>query len=135
MTVKKIYLAGNYESHPEMRQWRKTIGESGHFVTSRWINGTHESQEGTDDYVANQSFAQEDYQDLQAADVAIFDSRSHQHGTSRGGRHVEFGLALAWDKEIFLIGSPECVFHYLPQVYRVESLEDVLDMLSTRTLS
>jgi hypothetical protein len=38
----------------------------------------------------------------------------------RGGRHVEFGLALAWSKHLIVAGPREHVFHWLPQVRWVD---------------
>ena len=35
---------------------------------------------------------------------------------TRGGRHVEFGLAVADEKRIILVGPRENVFHFLPVV-------------------
>jgi len=53
----------------------------------------------------------------------------------RGGRHVEFGLALAQGKHLILVGQPENVFHHLPQVRVIpevgERCADLLAALET----
>lgn len=49
---------------------------------------------------------------------------------SRGGRHCELGLALAWNKKIILVGSDDgCVFTHLPYLARVDTVEDLLKSL------
>lgn len=35
---------------------------------------------------------------------------------SRGGRHVEYGIALALEKAVIVVGPQENIFHLLPQV-------------------
>lgn len=47
---------------------------------------------------------------------------------SRGGRHVEFGMALALAKRCIVIGPRENVFHLLPQVEQYDSWEQYLAM-------
>ena len=41
--------------------------------------------------------------------------------STRGGRHAEFGIALALGKRVIVIGPRENVFHALPAVERYES--------------
>ena len=40
--------------------------------------------------------------------------------SSRGGRHVEFGLGLAWNKIVVVVGPRENVFHCLSDVYQFD---------------
>ena len=47
-----------------------------------------------------QPFALEDYADVSAADIVVSFTEAPGSGAARGGRHVEFGLALAWDKTV-----------------------------------
>jgi nucleoside 2-deoxyribosyltransferase len=119
-----IYLACSYSNHPLMREYREVLKQNGHEVTSRWINGKHEVLEGQSMDI-NVRFAEVDWDDLMRADVMIFVvPESSKRG--RGGRHVEFGIALAKDIPIFVIGWRENVFHWLPQVTHVDSLEDAI---------
>lgn len=37
-------------------------------------------------------------------------------GASRGGRHVEYGIALARGVRVIVVGFRENIFHWLPQV-------------------
>ena len=51
--------------------------------------------------------------------------------SGRGGRHVEFGLAIAWGKPVYLVGERENVFHWLPQVRVFPALDEVVNYLKT----
>jgi nucleoside 2-deoxyribosyltransferase len=120
----KVYLASNYSSHPEMREVRAYLEARGHTVTSRWINGEHELLEGQD-VAVSERFAMDDWEDLLAADAMIWFSQQTEN-RGRGGRHVEFGMALAWGKPIHVVGRKENVFHWLPQVvHHVSTIEAV----------
>lgn len=50
---------------------------------------------------------------------------------SRGGRHVEFGMAIALGKRAIVVGSQENVFHLLPGVEVYATWEACLDVLAT----
>jgi len=121
----KVYLASNYSSHPEMRQVRELLQLKGFLVTSRWINGEHEVLEGQS-HNLNSSFAKDDWDDLEQADIVIWFSRDKTN-RGRGGRHVEFGLALAWKKPLYVVGHKENVFHWLPQVKHYNTLESLIN--------
>ncbi len=130
----KVYLAARYSRNPEMRQYRDELVAMGHTVTSQWINGKHEIPQsiGGDtpvDY--GQRFALEDWQDVFAADVMIAytEAAQPQGSRSRGGRHVELGLALAWGKDIIVVGPRENVFYYLPEVTVVSTWEQAKQFL------
>lgn len=71
----RIYLAGRYGSHPEMRRYRDQLAALGHRVTSRWIEGTHDERADalglTDPVTRDRFYATEDIEDLMAADCSI----------------------------------------------------------------
>lgn len=62
----KIYLAARYSRHPEMRLIAEHLMLLGHIVTSRWINGNHDSTPETTEYDSRR-YAQEDLHDLTSA--------------------------------------------------------------------
>ena len=124
----KIYLAANYSRHPEMREVRTILEEQGFRVTARWINGFHEALEGQPNS-RNATFASEDWEDLHDSNLMIWYATDTPEQRGRGGRHVEFGLALAWGIQIFVIGRKENVFHWLEQVQHFESLDEVLKVI------
>jgi nucleoside 2-deoxyribosyltransferase len=117
----KIYLAARYSRNPEMRDWAKILTNEGHEITSRWINGGHElSDVATDRDRAR--LAREDFHDLLQADVVIaFTEEPRKPSNQRGGRHVEFGIALAYQKRIIIYGSRENVFHFMPGIKQCDT--------------
>lgn len=114
------YLASRYSRYAEMQGVRDTLEVFGHKVTSRWIDlhgGTQERSYTVEELNngAEQcaELAIHDYEDIQAADaVASFTCGSG----GKGGRHVEFGMAVALGKRLIVVGPREHVFHTLPQV-------------------
>jgi hypothetical protein len=116
----KIYLAARYSRYPEMQSVRCDLEARGHIVTSRWINGGHEL---TDEGLSEQAketdrirFAVEDLDDLYSADCVINFTESPRSANSRGGRHVEFGIALAIHMPVIVVGPRENVFHCLSHI-------------------
>lgn len=112
-----------YSRHPEMQDVAFHLSSIGHNVTSRWIWGTHQA---TDEAIGTgtitefeRRLAQEDIDDLTNADMCIGFSEPLRTA-SRGGRHVEFGMALALGKILVVVGGYEHVFHALPQVRHVK---------------
>src|SRR5260370_9542714 len=57
--------------------------------------------------------ARQDCEDLMAADAVIIFTEIPNTILATGGRHVEFGLALAQGKRVTIVGPRENVFHYL----------------------
>jgi hypothetical protein len=129
----KIYLAARYSRHLELQGYAAELREMGHTITSRWINGSHQVMlngealgpereamfESDHESMESQrrEFAQHDWDDLMAADTVIsFTEQPRKAGNSRGGRHVEFGAALAAGKRCIVVAWRENVFHCLPQV-------------------
>lgn len=116
----KVYLAARYSRYPEMQGYAAQLTECGHEVTARWILGDHElradGQSDADEWAVR--WAQEDWDDLVAADVVISftEGPTNVPGRARGGRHVEFGAALALRKRVIVVGYRENVFHHLPHV-------------------
>lgn len=133
----KIYLASRYSRREELCEYRRELESAGHTVTSRWLNGKHqidasgvpigdkgeklvEGDGGADTPEANAlraHFVTEDYQDVQTAELVIsFTEPPRSAAGNRGGRHVEFGMAVALNKSLIVVGYRENLFHWLPQV-------------------
>jgi nucleoside 2-deoxyribosyltransferase len=105
----KIYLASNYTSHPYMREVAASLTDLGHEITSEWIQGTHSSHD-------HAGYAAIDLRDIDAADALIFFSQDFEGSRTRGGKHVEFGYALAKNKLVCVVGERKNVFHWMPSV-------------------
>lgn len=98
----KIYLAARYERRTELAGYADRLRKLGHVVTSRWLAGNAELP------VAAQ--AEMDLADIDEAEVVV--SFTEPPGVySRGGRHVEFGYALARGKSLVIVGPAENIFH------------------------
>jgi len=133
----KVYLASRYSRRLELCEYRESLQALGIEVTSRWLHGLHEPAETVvTDHGPEASekdrgrFALEDWEDLMAADCCISFTEPSRTGPTRGGRHVEFGGALAAKKRVIVVGHRENVFHCLPGVEFFESWSDALKMLS-----
>lgn len=117
----KVYLAAAYERQEEMRGVRDVLTAFGHEVMSRWIDQEASGQtEAAGAEVLNKApaayaqFAHKDIEDLRRADTVISFTGGEHPG--RGGHHIEFGLALAFGKQLVVVGPRENVFHSLEYV-------------------
>lgn len=131
--TRSIYLASRYSRRRELCAYRDALQVLGYHVTSRWLNGSHQFsndgkpidetgealiENGTCDEAAGlrREFALEDVRDVQAADVVVSFTEPPRSNHSRGGRHVEFGMAHAMGKRLIVVGYQENLFHFLPEV-------------------
>lgn len=127
-----VYLAARYSRREELARRRASLHMLGYRVTSRWLDGNHQIDdsgkpigddgealvEGDDarGHMLREHFATEDVGDVAAAEIVISFTEAPRSGNSRGGRHVEFGIAIALGKRCIVVGPRENVFHWLPQV-------------------
>jgi len=120
-----VYLAARFSRRFEMRAVRSQLVVLGHVVTSRWIDRDHHPDD-SDITIAN-----EDLVDLEQAHLVIsFTEVIGSHpGRNRGGRHVEFGVALASGKRLIVVGPRENVFHSVRSVEHFETWEEALTSL------
>ena len=116
----KIYLAARYSRRLELCGYRDELTALGHEVTSRWLGGSHQIDdkgvpigddgerrfEMGDPALAHwrEHFATEDVADVLAAETLIAFTEEPRSGNSRGGRHVELGIAIAAGKHIVIAG-------------------------------
>lgn len=136
----KVYLAARYSRNAEMREVRDILASFGMEVTSRWIDlhpdivGNHEESKGED--ALNRApkecapLAMHDLDDLARSNWVI---NFTGQGGRRGGRHVEFGYALATGKRLFVVGPREHVFHTLPAVEHLPDTASLVQWLITDT--
>lgn len=138
-----IYLAGRYGRRSEMMDYASDLTDKGHIVTSRWLDGAHENDETARAYEAGGNpvgaaqFALDDVNDVLRASVVISFTEVPRPTSnvvdawraSRGGRHVEFGMALALHKRVIVVGPRENVFHLLPEVEHYSTWPECLASL------
>lgn len=131
----KVYLCARYSRFLEMQGYALELATLGIDVTSRWILGDHDirahGQSEAPHYMP--LWAQEDYDDLRAADVCLSftEGPGEMPGRSRGGRHVELGIALALNMRCVVVNARENVFHWLPQIEFYATWEDACTALQT----
>lgn len=130
----RLYLMARYSRHCEMQAVAQRLMSLGHTVTSRWIWGAHQASDkaiGTGMLGAfERKLAEEDMADVHAADVCIGFSEPLRASPSQGGRMVELGMALAWQKEVIVVGGSEHVFHALWQVQHVPDHDALYALLA-----
>lgn len=120
-----IYLAAQFKEQPLMIQWAIFLKHHGHYITSRWLFHTEEDlKNGLDE--ANLK-AKIDLDDIDASDYMISQTLSRGELFTGGGRHIEFGYALAKGKKLINVGGSENVFHTL--AVTVPTIEKVLQHL------
>lgn len=119
-----VYLAARYGRRDEMRDYVPVIEAHGHEVKCDWVTGDH-------DHTSNENAALIDTSEVCLADIVISftEAPGERTGRGRGGRHVEFGLALGLGKTVLVIGYRENVFHWLPQVKFFETFVEALPFL------
>ncbi len=137
----RIYLAAQYTRREELCRYRDTLRAMGHDVQARWLDGKHQISdngtpigdhgealvEGHDTSQRNAElrakFAQDDFEDVSGADAVISFTEPPRSQANRGGRHVEYGVALALGKRLLVVGHRENLFHWLPQAEFYETPE------------
>lgn len=142
-----VYLAARYSRREELCGYRADLESRGLTVTSNWLDGPRQRaiagqvlgerdeaiiESGGDSLESvelRRMCAQQDVQDVVAADTFVTWTELPDAKAGRGGRHVEFGMALALSRRIIVIGPVENVFHALPEVERVGSWEEALLLL------
>jgi nucleoside 2-deoxyribosyltransferase len=129
----KIYFAGRVSQRGTLQQWADDCVQLGHVTVSRWSmrESTHFLVDGLSPQAKDDErrrFAMEDIEDIDKADIVI-SLMEEPRGPGRGGRHVEFGYALARGKRLICVGPRETVFHHLINVEHFATWEECLVML------
>lgn len=145
-----IYLASRYSRREELAAYRDQLSQLGFLVQARWLDGGHqisdagapigesgealvEGDEGgtsLEAAVLRSKFAQDDWDDVNAAEIVISFTEPPRSRANRGGRHVEFGIALARGVRVIVVGYRENIFHWLPRVEFRRTWEEALGLLS-----
>lgn len=127
----RVYLASAFRRQAELRKYALWLDDMGIEVTSRWLEEHSESVDATG-RVLKQSIpsdiaAKEDLADIDRADCLIsFTEPPDSDVPPRGGRHVEFGYALAKGKELWVVGYRENIFHHVPGVRYFKTWADAM---------
>lgn len=144
--MKQIYLAARYSRREELCTYREELRKLGYLVQARWLDGGHqlsdrgipigengealvEGGECQRSAELRAKFAQDDWEDVNAAEIIISFTEPPRSSANRGGRHVEFGIGLSKGTRSIVIGYRENIFHWLPQVEFFATWEDAKSAL------
>lgn len=141
----KIYLAARYSRREELCDYRRQLQDMGHEVQCRWLDGPKQISDtgipigeagealiegsGAEAAILRAGMAQDDWEDVVGAEVVINFTETPRSTPNRGGRHVEFGIALAGGARVLVVGHRENIFHWLPTVEFHETWEKALESL------
>jgi nucleoside 2-deoxyribosyltransferase len=122
----KIYIAAMYGQRDyAFDVIARALTEAGHVVTARWL--WEDEPPGSE-----QASAIKDLADVARADAVVLITNPIGTKYSGGGRHVEFGYALALDKLCIAVGEYETIFQYLPQVPVFSTIAEVVNYLNPK---
>jgi len=121
-SVEKVYLGGRYRRRESLFELGQYLEKDGFQIMSSWIHPQHRESTSA---LSDKEHALQDLQDIENSHWCIF-LMENPRGDSRGGRHVEFGYALALQKFITIIGPEETIFHSVGSVHRFLSIKDFL---------
>lgn len=123
------YLAGRFERKDQLIEAEIVLAEHNILPGTRWLHGESDMRSSDDE--AKAEWALKDTEDVLNADflIAFSEDLSDQVYSddieppglvvpaiwARGGRHVEFGIALGNGMDIAVIGPKENLFHYANQ--------------------
>lgn len=112
----KVYLAARFSKRANMEEKANILKACGFEITSRWVYGG-------EDGLSREQIAMLDLADVDRADIVVSFTEPEGSYNRGGGRHTEFGYALAKNKRMVLIGPREQVFHHHAAVEQYETLE------------
>lgn len=122
--MSRIYLAAMYSRMNEMLFYAEQLEFLGHNVQAEWITGVHNNTDPSQCAVV-------DFGEVRDADIVISftEPPSEIPGRGRGGRHVEFGIALALGKRCIIVGHLENVFHHYPGIEFFSTFNELINAL------
>lgn len=123
----KIYIAARYGRKEEARTISEILQEYGHTVTSTWMYQVEDEMLREQGPNVPAQFAAKDLDEIRAADMLLALSEEESNSYGRGGRHVEFGYAMALEKVMCIIGPLENLFHYHYDVSCYDSFDHFLE--------
>lgn len=113
----KIYVAGKFENYKQVQEVQELARKHGHRITHDWTDIAQAAESGdidTKNEVTLRQCAQADAWGVKTCHVFIGIYHPHQFGTT-----VEFGMALALNKEVWLVGDwqpADSPFFFVPHI-------------------
>jgi nucleoside 2-deoxyribosyltransferase len=128
----KIYIAAQYARKPEIKEYAARLEAIGVKVTSTWTNEHFNPNMALSEMVEStrRNLARRDRKELEEADTLLFFGEDPNCQPPRGGRHVEFGIAVALGHRILVIEKePENIFHHLAHIRKFDTFDDVFEYI------
>lgn len=98
----KVYVASKAENYPEVRLVMRALEDAGHTITHDWTVQVETAGPMPQNIVYRRECAHQDEQGVRECDVFVL--IMHKGVT---GALIEFGMALALDKRVFIIADLE----------------------------
>ena len=130
----KVYIASAYQRRDQMRTYALDLQRIGWEVTSSWLQQTLPFDAPVKSFPESEmsKLAEQDVEDIRRADIFVTYTEPVSRRYPRGGRHVEFGIALALHKPILIVGAVENIFHTLISCgRRFDAWSDLLDWIES----
>lgn len=102
--ISTVYIAAPYPLREAAIAVMHRLEDAGFEVTSTWLKQEDKLED---------AFARLDLADVDRADTLVALNPPEWVSVGTGGRHVEFGYALARQKPIVMVGERGNIFHYL----------------------
>lgn len=135
--MNKVFLSSRFSRKGELLHLRTLLQLNGFEVCSRWLDTEWNQTERENEVYSSaappdrlEEYSQIDRDDVVNCDVFIGFTESPRSQT-RGGRHVEFGIAVALKKKLIMVGPRENIFHSLPEVIMLPETVNNSIILST----
>jgi hypothetical protein len=114
----KVYIASRYEDRDEAIELKKWLEQHGFTVVAQWLTPKDDNQPMSkikEDRALCGELGDRAVQDIFECDVLVAMSPRKAHGNGTGGRHVELGIAIGFQRGTVVLGEPENVFHFRKQ--------------------
>ena len=124
----RLYLAARYALKDTIAQAADYLQKRGHIIMSDWHKEVHPPNVKVQDlpHEENQMLAMKDFNQIHSSEAMLFWAEHPDTATVRGGRHVEFGIGLALNKQIYVLGPKENIFHYLTfKVKHIDGMDEI----------
>jgi hypothetical protein len=133
----KVYLAGPWVARGAMPSIARQLESEGHAITERWWEKEEPGNVGSgrlDDkrYLDEHPELITYFEERAVADfigVVNADALVVWNSDKSEGKAVETGIALAHKAAVVVIGKRTNVFHHLPGVHVVDTVDDALALL------
>src|SRR5262249_36725426 len=129
--IRSVYLSGRFERRDEINEYRLDLEAAGIVVLATWLTDPEPPELDQNAPGFHEPIwahlAELDREEVRSVDAFVL--FADPLGGAGGSRHVEFGMALAWGKQLFIVGEVENLFQRLPEVVVCPTWDDALHAL------